>query len=488
LNKNVNIVLFVIAILTGTGCSSPGDKAFQSGERAEILPDYTDLVIPSNIAPLNFRIINPGNEFLTEISGEKGDKIKIRSKNGTVSIPVKAWKKLLSDNAGREIYTQIQVRKPDGEWQKYLRFSNQVAEYPIDPYLSYRLLFPGYESWRELSIEQRDIQTFDEKTIISNLMAEENCVNCHSYNNGHSGDFMFHMRGSLGGTYFLSNDKMLKVNLKTPEMKNGAVYPRWHPSGKYVAFSSNKVVQQFHSSNNKKVEVSDLESSLLLYDRLNNQMLSPGFPENEKYMDTYPEWTPDGTYLYFCRSSQIGTEYDYSAIKYDLYRASFDPEKRIFGSPELVYSASETNKSISFPRVSPDGKFLIMTIHDYGCFPIWHKEADLWILDLDSFATRPLELNSDQTDSYHSWSSNSKWVVFSSKRDDGLAARPYISFIDEKGNSAKPFILPQKDPEFYDSFLKTFNIPELSVIRIETDPGMLREASRSEAIQARWAD
>jgi hypothetical protein len=96
-------------------------------------------------------------------------------------------------------------------------------------------------------------------------------------------------------------------------------------------------------------------------------------------------------------------------------------------------------------------------------------------------------LNSDFTDSYHSWSSNGRWLVFSSKRTDGLTARFYISHIDVDGNSSKPFIMPQKDPGFYDRFLKSFNVPEFSTFEVDVSPGKILKSARSEALQAKWA-
>ena len=129
-----------------------------------------------------------------------------------------------------------------------------------------------------------------------------------------------------------------------------------------------------------------------------------------------------------------------------------------------------------------------MTMQDYGCFPIWHKETDLYSLDLESLETERLDLNSDFTESYHSWSSNGRWLVFSSRRGDGLTTRPYIAYIDEKGNSGKPFILPQNDPGFYDRFLKSFNIPEFSTVKIELNPGEIRDAVKGEALQPKWTE
>jgi Tol biopolymer transport system component len=232
--------------------------------------------------------------------------------------------------------------------------------------------------------------------------------------------------------------------------------------------------------------VTDLESSLVLYDVAKNEIMDVKLTDSDKFMDTYPEWSPDGRFLYFCRAGQIEKEYDYKQIKYNLCRVPFDSGNRTFGKVELIFDALKINKSIAFPRISPNGRFLVVTMADYGCFPIWHKEADLYSIDLENFKATRLDLNSEFTDSYHSWSSNGKWLIFSSKRDDGLTARPYIAYIDENGKSAKPFILPQEDPGFYQKFLKSFNIPEFSTFEVKLTPGDIRNLANTKATQAQW--
>ena len=435
---------------------------------------------------MNFIIKENGSSFFVRFSSENGTELEVSSRNGKIKIPEKKWHKMLENNAGKEFKMDIFAKNKEDSWLKYKTIINKVDREPTDPFIYYRLLFPGYESWSELSINIRNLGNFRVQSLIENSVVDENCVNCHSFNNGKTDDFLFHVRGSMGGTYFYSNGTFRKINLKTKEMKNSAVYPRWHPSGKFVAFSSNKITQRFHAADNKKVEVTDLESSLVLYDVTKNEIMDINPANRDKFMDTYPEWSPDGNYLYFCRAVQIGEQYDYKQIKYNLYRVSFDKEKRSFGEAEMVFDAIQLNKSISFPRISPNGKFLIVTMADYGCFPIWHKDADLYSIHLTNLTASRLTLNSDFSDSYHSWSSNGKWLVFSSKRGDGLTARPYISYIDEKGNSYKPFILPQEDPEFYQRFLKSFNIPEFSTVEIDLNPGKIRKLAKTEATSASW--
>lgn len=479
--------LAVVSILFFACTSKPDGNIVQINYPALIKPDYTNLTIPLNIAPMNFQINEPGEAYQVRITTSKSKPIEINSENGIIDISQSKWKKLLEENAGGRLAFEIFVKR-NGKWNQFQTITNTISAQKIDPYLFYRLLLPGYESWSEISIKQRNLENFDESSIIENSVVDHNCVNCHSVNQGKTSSFMFHMRGSMGGTYFVDKDGLKKFNLKTKEMANGAIYPRWHPSGKFVAFSSNNIVQQFHSSELKKIEVTDLASNIVLYDVEKNEMMDAGLGNNHQFMDTYPEWTPDGKYLYFSRAVQVAKTFDYRAIKYDIYRAPFNSETRKFGVPELVFNASSLGKSASFARISPDGKSLVFTFHTYGSFPIWHKDADLYLVNLETLVCRPLKSNSDFADSYHTWSSNSRWLVFSSKRDDGRTARPYIVYIDENGIEQKPFILPQKDPNFYDHFLKTYNLPELADSKIELDPGEIRRVAEKPAIQAKWSN
>lgn len=476
------LLLLVLATVACACNIKPAGELIALNRLPLISPDYNGVTIPPNLAPVNLKVEEPGSYYFAELSSGINTPIRISSRKGSLKVNDRDWKGLMKEAAGSPVTLKIYVKTKEG-WNSFNEITYRVAEEPIDKYLSYRLLYPGYESWNELSIEQRDLEGFREKPIINNRVADDNCVNCHSYNNA-GNDFLFHMRGSVGGTYFYSGSELKKVNIKIPEMKNGAVYPRWHPSGRYVAFSSNKVIQQFHASDNKKIEVMDLESSLLIYDIQKNEVTPLNFPNQGSFMDTYPEWSPDGRKLWFCRAAQIRDTFDYRQIRYNLYKTDFDPETLSYGEPVLVVDAASTGKSISFPRISPDGRFMVFTMQDYGCFPIWHKETDLYIAALDSMHFRKMELNSDFSESYHSWSSNSRWLVFSSKRGDGLTARPYFSYIDINGTASLPFILPQKDPSFYDNFLKTYNVPELSVRKIWFGPGELRKVSRTDQIQA----
>ena len=97
-------------------------------------------------------------------------------------------------------------------------------------------------------------------------------------------------------------------------------------------------------------------------------------------------------------------------------------------------------------------------------------ESDSVAIGVDSVAqsltpatsvARPLdEINSPDTESYHSWSSNGRWIIFSSRRHDGVFTRPFIAHIDADGRGSKPFELPCHDPDRHLQMLKSYNVPE----------------------------
>ena len=115
--------------------------------------------------------------------------------------------------------------------------------------------------------------------------------------------------------------------------------------------------------------------------------------------------------------------------------------------------------------------YMVFTMAKYGYFHIWHHDADLWVLDLTSGEAKPITaINSNDTESYHTWSSNGHWLVFSSRRDDGTYTRPFFAHMDKDGKWGKPFELPQADPDYHRQFLRSYNIPELMKGPVEIAP------------------
>ncbi len=154
---------------------------------------------------------------------------------------------------------------------------------------------------------------------------------------------------------------------------------------------------------------------------------------------------------------------EYDQVKYDLKRIRYDIETDTWSKSETILAAKDTGKSILLPRITPDGNFLVFSMCDYGCFPIYSPSSDLYIMDIrtGNWEKMQNEVNSRYSESWHSFSSNGRWMAFSSKRMGGLFTRTFFCHLDQNGKPSKPFVLPQKDPLRYDSLVQTFSVPEL---------------------------
>ncbi|MBN2666190.1 MAG: PD40 domain-containing protein [Bacteroidales bacterium] len=493
--KISSVLLFLSGLLLFTGCGRESGMELVSTRRLPVIePDYTGVTIPPNIAPMNFRISEAGNYFRVEATGPDGFSIAIKSSDGVVKFPEKKWRKLTEASKGSQIKFEVfTALKGSKKLDQYVPFTMNVSEEPADPYLAYRLIYPGYYNWSNIRIMQRSIESFGEETLIDNKILDMNCINCHSFNQYNPEKFMVHIRGSNNGTYIADNGRFRRVDPKIESMPGGATYPSWHPGGKYIAYSSNQVRQGFYARPEKLIEVFDLVSDIVVYDVDKNLTYHADDADTTSYLETFPSWSPDGRFLYFCRAHQTSTGStmsleDIEEIRYDIVRMPFDPETAGFGSTELVFNPSANGKSASFPRISPDGRYMVITLHDFGTFPIWHKEADLHIIDLNTGESKKMDLNSSETDSYHAWSSNGKWLVFSSKRTDGRTTRPFLAWFGSWDNTGKPFILPQEDPAYYDKLMESYNIPEFVGGRINLGPRDFAKATSNELVKALSGD
>jgi len=479
-----------------SSCSGlDNSTAVSSEELVVIFPDYTGITVPPNIAPLNFFIDMEGCRFVVDFIGENGYTFSISTKQN-VEIPMEKWRKLLSENMGKSYHVQI-YRKFNNVWEKLSVVTNKISIDPIDPYLTYRLTPPGYDIWWFLNIQQRHLESFEVVDVMNNNFSIPTCINCHTPNQHNPDEFVMHARGEFPGTIIYKDGEFMRINTRTEEMKLPGSYLTWHPSGRFLAFAVLRAMIYFHAdvferhkvweAGNPRIALLDLETMTMMASQELNTM-------DTMTHETYPAWSSDGKWLYFCKAivpdgfdTVFGTE-KFLDLQMNLLRVPFDEKNIAFGKAETVVDAVKLNKSASQPKTSPNGRWMTFVMAGSGQNPTWRNDANLYIMDLQTMDWWPLAaVNSDNdADYYTSWSSNSRWIVFASRRKNGLVTLSHFAHIDENGNAKKSFVLPQKDPRFYKSFLRSFSVTEFATGKVKPTVADIEAAAKGPLINVKF--
>ena len=450
-------------------CSHAPKDVVELDTLPPIYPDYCNVTIPENIAPLNF-LLRADCEAIEVKAGE----LVLNASGNEAVFDIDDWKTLMQQSSGKEIEVTI-TALVNGTWKQYKSFRWQVVGDRVDPYLTYRLIEPDYEIWNHVQIQQRCVENFEVNALGHYEQLENRCMNCHTYANQDPQLSMMYVRGPGGGAILNSNGELQKLNIP------GSVYFGFSPTGRYITYSTQKIIPAFHSLASKRLEVYDAASNVFVADMQEHRVISSPLLSDSLKFETFPTFSPDGKYIYYCAADTVSLPRDIKNLQYSLVRIPFDETTGTIGTQvDTLFS----QRSVCHPRISPDGRYLLYTVADYGTFPIWHPEADLQMMNLQTGAIDSLSIaNSEKSDTYHAWSSNSHWFVFASKRDDGLYGKPYFCYVDSQGKAHKPFCLPQQHPTFYDNNLKSFNAPELGKGKVPFDVHDVAKAMKQEPIK-----
>jgi hypothetical protein len=453
------------------GCHSCPKDVKRIDKQPAIWPDYTEVTIPADIAPLNFSMADDDVESIdVEVKGSKAG--NLHAYGDYADFDIDEWHQLLEANKDGSLTFTVCAEK-DGKWTQYRDFHIYVSADKMDVWgITYRRIPPSYEIYSRMGIYQRCLSTFEETALIENSQTPAQCMNCHTANRANPDQYVWHVRGQHGATIISKSEKGKVKSEKTEllearnESLGGAmVYPYWHPGGRYCAFSTNQTSQMFHTSGRKRIEVFDYASDVFIYDTHTHTILKDTITMKPQWAENTPSFSPDGKWLYFTTARRQDYPTDFDKEKYSLCRIAFDAATGRLGQQvDTLINTSDTGKSVTWPRPSYDGRYIMYTQADYGYFSVWHPEADLWLLDLQTDGTRPLEeVNSPRAESLHNWTPNSRWFLFTSRRDDGLYTRIYFSSINENGLATKPFLLPQRNPkEYYCGLLDSYNTPDFA--------------------------
>lgn len=184
--------------------------------------------------------------------------------------------------------------------------------------------------------------------------------------------------------------------------------------------------------------------------------------DDPDYVQTSAFWSPDGKYLIFSRAtardpypvgnkrSTYANDPNETQIQYDLYKIPFNNGKG--GTPQRIIGASENGMSNNFPKVSPDGKWIIFVECKNGL--LMRPDSKLYIVPFEGGVARPLESNLPVMNSWHTFNPNGRWLAFSSK-SPSLYTHLYLTHIDDQGHASPPVVV-----ENATASNRAVNIPE----------------------------
>ena len=468
-----HIIQTFLLVVVLVGCHSRPTDVVKVDQLPDIYPDYVGVTIPVGIAPLNFSMVDDKATTIdVTVKGSVGGMLHV---NGDYTdFDLDDWHQLVKENKGGKLLVTV-CAEIDGKWMQYQDFPIYVSRDDLDEWgITYRRIPPSYEIYSKMGLYQRDLSNFEESALLENTQVPGMCINCHTANRTNPDQYTFHVRGKHGATVVSKGQNPPELLEPVNDSIGGAmVYPYWHPGGRYCAFSTNKTTQIFHLARNKRIEVYDNASDVFVYDTETKAILKDTLIMTDSWAENCPAFSPDGKYLYYTTAIRQTYPDDFDKERYNLCRVSFDASTGRLGEQvDTLIAADKMGKSVTWPRPSYDGRFVMYTLTDYGYFSIWHPEADLWLLDLQTGESRPLkEVNSTSSDSFHNWNTNSRWFLFTSRRDDGLYTRIYFASVDKDGKVTKPFMLPQRNPKtYYRRLLYSYNTPDFTARRIEVKP------------------
>jgi hypothetical protein len=426
----------------------------------KILRPYDMASFPRNIAPPKFRwedlscnrwrmtLTVPGLEGLIQTVT---DRPEWRPDMAT-------WERIKESAEGQLVRLEVRGclvrdgRRVGDVYVDSVRF--KISEHPIDPVIVYRLVSPMFHGLKTPHIYYRDTRNFETRLFLPSEGVY--CTNCHAFPTNPDlpeKDISLAIAVRGGGVRRLGI-----YNFATREGRQlplNSFFMCWNTEGNKIAVTGGKDIYSRPMITLETQEFYVFDADVQIVNLQTGAFAPLPGASSPEYMECFPSWSPDGKTIAFCRALEfeIGPQLLQRQAKYDLFTIPYNDGNG--GTAVPVPGAHQNGLSNFAPRYSPDGKWMVFC---KGKFATLVKPgADLWIISTEEGATpRELECNTHRAmDSHHSWSSNSRWLMFSTKRDDGIFARPYLTEIDESGHASPPVALPTLGET-----MLCFNVPE----------------------------
>ena len=330
--------------------------------------------------------------------------------------------------------------------------------------------------------ELRYVNQTESKVVMTNLPT---CGNCHSFSrdgktlgidvDGPANDKGLYALVPLKKVSTISNDYLVRWSAFSEEhsQKRYGFMSQVSPDGRYVVNSidvphshGTRLIDRLYNGFYENYGFGQVfyptRGVLAWYSKETGKLQPLPGADDPNYVQTSAFWSPNGKYLIYSRAlardayppgnkrSTYANDPNETQIQYDLYKIPFNDGKG--GTPERIVGASENGMSNNFPKVSPDGKWIIFVECKNGL--LMRPDSKLYIVPFNGGVARPLESNLPVMNSWHTFNPNGHWLAFSSK-SPSLYTHLYLTHIDDEGHASPAIVV-----ENATAANRAVNIPE----------------------------
>ena len=326
----------------------------------------------------------------------------------------------------------------------------------------------------------KDISRPDSRLVLKDMPT---CANCHSFSadgktlgmdmDGPDGDKGAYAIAPIRAEMAITHDEVITWNAfqgKPEGHRTIGFLSQISPDGQYAVTTLNEEVYVANFTNYKFLQVFYPTRGILAYYSVKTEEMKalPG-ADDPNYVHCDGVWTPDGKTIVFARAeakdayikgkerAAYPNDPAETPMKYDLYRMPFNDGRG--GTPVPIEGASDNGMSNTFPKVSPDGKYIVFVKCANG--QLMRPDGRLWIVPTEGGQAREMECNTTLMNSWHSFSPNGRWMVFSSKVNTPYT-QMFLTHLDEEGRSTPPILIPNAT-----AANRAVNIPEFVNIPYE---------------------
>lgn len=424
------------------------------------------------------------------------------SRDNAWSPPEALWNEVRSLAAGRKAFFEV---SRGGDAAGAARVSFAVSPDPAGAPLFYRsvpsgMSFPADSEYVTISWRLAWLSSYEPP--VTAMTGQSTCFNCHTASaDGSTIGFDCNTDETDKSSYFFFRNPGRSTEI-TPGMifnwnadKPAAQQPVLQanssaisPDGKVIA-TSGRAIMLLHMRCTDIRQYTYPIRGVVMYRTVSDPAMRvlPG-GDDEAFLHNPSSWSPDGKYIYFfggpvpeplqemARRKLAGTHKEDGRklswreldklypFRHGVYRIPFNGGRG--GRPEPLRGAHDNGYSNYFPRVSPDGKWVVFTRSANGSMLV-REDSDLYIVPAAGGEARRLACNGPRADSWHSWSPNGRWLAYASKSHSDSATDIVLTHIDKDGEASPPVILAHlRDKKGF-----SLNLPEFFNIK----PGALEE-------------